>query len=70
MAATKGHAEVIKELAPFSKNPNAPNDSGFTPMDYAAMNGYIDVVKVLTPFFENPNQHRKPRTPIHLAAKE
>ena len=69
-----GHTDVIKELAPFSKTPNAPNDTGFTPMHYAAMHGFSDIVKVLAPFFDIHNSahqnNRRTRFPIHLAASK
>ena len=69
-----GHTDVIKELAPFSKTPNAPNDTGFTPMHYAAMHGFTDIVKVLAPFFDIHNSahqnNRRTRFPIHLAASK
>ena len=31
MAVRNGHTEIVKILAPLTDNPNAPNDSGFTP---------------------------------------
>ena len=38
-----GHTEIVKILAPLSKNPNAPDKHGRTPINFAAQNGHINV---------------------------
>ena len=35
MAARKGHTEIVKILAPFAGNPNAPHEDGSTPISRA-----------------------------------
>ena len=70
-AAREGHLDVIKVLAPLSKNPNAPNSSGWTPIHEAAREGHANVIKVLAPFIDNPNALRPDgETPIYAAAKD
>ena len=50
-AATNGHLEIIKILAPIIKNPNS---NGFsrdgTPIDAATSQGFIEVIKFLATF--------------------
>ena len=55
-AAINGYAEVIKVLAPLYANPNAPDPSGWTPIQYAARNGQAEVLRILAPLSENPNE--------------
>ena len=37
-----GHTEIVKILAPLSKNPNAPDKHGRSPINFAAQNGHIN----------------------------
>ena len=55
-AAINGYVEVIKVLAPLYANPNAPDPSGWTPIQYAARNGQAEVLRILAPLTENPNE--------------
>ena len=69
-AAANGHLEVIKILAPITKNPNS---NGFskdgTPIDAATSSGFIKVIKFLAPLTKNPNEPDSTGwTPIHEAA--
>ena len=69
-AATNGHLEIIKILAPITKNPNS---NGFsrdgTPIDSATSQGFIEVIKFLATFTNNPNEpDSNGWTPIHEAA--
>ena len=51
-------------------NPNAPNNGGETPINYAAALGYTEIVKIIAPLTDNPNAPDKNgHTPIFLAAK-
>ena len=50
-----GHADVIKYLAPLTKNPNAQDSMGRTPIYLAAQNGHLECIKVLAPLCKNPN---------------
>ena len=54
-AAFGGYVEVIKILAPLTRNPNAPNQHGVTPIDCAVQKGHIDIIKFLAPLASNPN---------------
>ena len=36
-------------------NPNAPDENGKTPIDWAAYNGHTEIVKILAPLTDNPN---------------
>ena len=72
-AAITGHADVIKYLAPLSKNPNAPDTMGKTPIYLAAKYGHLECIKALAPLCKNPNTplFAKPessaQTPIQAA---
>ena len=62
--------QVLKMLAPLTDNPNAPDKSGYTPIQWAAKNGHTELVKILTPLTNNPNSpNNYKRTPIHSAAQ-
>ena len=39
-------AEIVKILAPLTKNPNAPNDVGWTPMMVARDNGSKEIQRI------------------------
>ena len=41
--------EIVKILAPLTDNPNAPDDFGYTPSQWAASWGHTEIVKILTP---------------------
>ena len=70
VAAEKGFTEIIKILAPFSNNPNAPESYGNTPIHEAAENGYLEIVKFLASLTDHPNaQNNLGWTPIHAAAE-
>ena len=47
-------------LAPFTDNPNAPENNGTTPIHIAALHGHTEIVKILIPLTDNP---------IHWAAR-
>ena len=69
-AASDGHTEIVKVLAPLTNNPNAPNEVGITPIYKAAAWGYTEIVEILAPLADFPNApdklHRN--TPIYWAA--
>ena len=69
-AALEGHVEVVKLLAIFTENPNAPCiKSGVTPINLAAMKGHIEIVKILAALTENPNVPEEcGMTSIYMAA--
>ena len=54
---TNEHTKIVKILAPLMNNPNAPNDDGETPIDWAAENGHTEIVKILAGFTDNPKAH-------------
>ena len=63
------NTEIIKILAPLTDNPNAPTETGWTPMHGAAYYGHTEIVKILAPLTNNPNPPDKDgKTPIHMAA--
>ena len=49
------NTEIVKILAPLTDNPNAPNNTGWTPIYWAACYGHTEIVKVLAPLTDNPN---------------
>ena len=62
--------QVLKMLAPLTDKPNAPDKSGYTPIQWAAKNGHTEIVKILAPLTDNPNAPDKSGyTPIQWAAK-
>ena len=66
-AAMKGHLNIIKILAPITKNPNSiKKQISFTPMHYAAFNGDIGILKFLVSFTSDLNS--PPFGTIHMAA--
>ena len=55
-------------MAPFTDNPNAPNNDGETPIYWATLRGYSKIVKILAPLTDNPNAPNKNgKTPIYSA---
>ena len=68
---TDEDTEIVKVLAPLTKNHNAPTNVGvFTPIYEAAFKGHTEIVKILAPLTDNPNaQDYYGKTPIHLAAR-
>ena len=64
----RGTLEMMKFLIPLTKNPNAPNEKGFTPIHRAASRGKTEIIKLLAPFSEDPNfPDPDGWTPIQLA---
>ncbi len=53
-ASAEGHANVIRSLS--QANVNVPDNSGRTPLAYAAENGQSDAVRALLSVGANPNQ--------------
>ena len=49
-ASKNGKTEVVKILAALTENPNAPDDSGWTPIHGAAENGYIETGELYDSF--------------------
>ena len=57
-AVKRGYSDllnVVKILAPISKNPNAKDPEGWTPIARAATNCQLEFVKALVPYCDNPN---------------
>ena len=46
---------VVKILAPISKNPNAKDPEGWPPIARAATNCHLEFVKALVPYCDDPN---------------
>ena len=42
-AAEEGHLEIVKFLASYTSNPNAPDKSGLTPSEYARSKGFLEI---------------------------
>ena len=57
-------------MTPFSKVPNAPDPSGWTPIQSAAISGYTEVIKILGPLSKKDPNSPDPEgwTPIQTAA--
>ena len=50
MASANGHADIVKYLISLNPSPahmNALNETGNTPLHWAALNGQLEVVKAL-----------------------
>ena len=61
--------EMVKILAPLTDNPNAPDEDGDTPINWAAYKGHTEMVKILAPLTDNPNAPDEDGdTPINWAA--
>ena len=71
-AVSEGNIEIIKILAPLTKNPNAPpKKEGESPIYKAALCGHTEIVKLLVPLTENPNAPNiKGKTPSSVAKNE
>ena len=70
IAARDGHLNIIKILAPITKNPNRGNIYGVTPIHFAAVRGYIDILKILVSYTDDPNvPNYLGQTPIFCAAE-
>ena len=66
-----GYIEIVKILAPLTKDPNAPNKEGQTPIYKAALYGHTAIVKLLAPMTDNPNAPNvKGKTPSSVAKNE
>ena len=62
--------DIIKILAPLTENPNAPDESRYTPIHLATFWGHIESVKSLAPLTKNPNAPNGfGETPIFGAAE-
>ena len=46
--SSEENTEIVKILAPLTDNPNAPDDSGYTPIHEAALRGHTEIVKIFT----------------------
>ena len=70
IAAFYGYVEIVKMIASYQENPNAPIIHGWTPIHMAARHGHTEIVKILADKVENPNTS-KPNgwTPIHTASQ-
>ena len=70
-AAHEGNTEIVRILAPLSKNPNTPDKDGWTPIHWAAHHGYTEIVKILAPLTNNPNgPNNSGWTPLAVANNE
>ena len=49
-AAAEGHLEIVKFLASYTSNPNAPDNEGFTPSEYARTKGFFKIDAYLSNF--------------------
>ena len=63
--------QIMKILAPLTKNLNAPEEeTGHTPIHWAVLWEHKEIVKILAPLTDNPNAPDEfGFTPIHSAAK-
>ena len=70
-AAHEGNTEIVRILAPLSKNPNTPDKDGWTPIYLSAMKGFTEIVNILAALTDNPNSTDETGwSPIHEAATE
>ena len=69
-AAGDGHLNVIKILAPITKDPNSCYGIlGATPIHHAAHGGHVDMIKFLVSFTNDPIiRDQRGLTPIYYAA--
>ena len=54
-AATMGHTETVRILAPLTKSIKASKKFGHDLIYQAAYNGHTEIVKILAPLTDNPN---------------
>ena len=57
IAAAYGLIDVVKFIASYNINPNAPKVNGWTPIHAAASVGSIFCLRILAQFTENSNAH-------------
>ena len=79
IAAFYGYVEIVKMIASYQENPNAPIIHGWTPIHMAARHGHTEIVKILADKVENlnvpienpngPGSNGHGWTSIHLAAR-
>ena len=71
MESSAEDMEIVKILAPWTDNPNTPNNLGITPISWAADRGHTEIVQILAPLTDNPNDapNEYKWTPIHRAAQ-
>ena len=48
-----GHTKIVQILSKLTDNPNAPSNSGWTPIHWVAAHGHTEIVKI--PLTDNPN---------------
>ena len=58
MASEKGHLEVVKLLVDRGGDPNAKDNSGYTPLDLASRSKRYEVVKLLSTFTNPTSQYK------------
>jgi len=66
-----GNGDLIKVQTALENgaNPNAKDNTGHTPLHWAAIEGHVDVVRVLLDRGANPNaKNNTGHTPLHNAA--
>lgn len=69
-AARDMNKEKVKTLLANKADPNSTNDSGWTPLHWAAMSGDNDIIALLVAANANANvaEHSGGKTPLHLGA--
>jgi len=70
-AAKAGNVEAVKGFITDGKwDPASPDDTGTTPLNYAAANGNVEIIRIMVEHGANPNQidiHKN--TPLKVAEK-
>ena len=69
-AASRGHKEIVKVLAPLINDHNAASPNKWTPLQNAAANGHTEIVKIIAPLVKSTSNIVDGCTPIELAMKE
>ena len=68
IAASYGYVEIVKMIASYQENSNAPMPNGWTAIHSAARYGHTEIVKFLSDKVENPNAPIPDgKTPFQLA---